>query len=133
MPTRHRREEHQRTPQIVSGPVAAASMWTALNCVYVAVGIPLTHHYLLRGEALRWFGDIALPLASVSLIALIGRGLVATSISAPAEVVALLGLGPRHGPGGNARDHHGGTLVNREAPALGTAPGGFRGHHFPCG
>src|ERR1035438_418661 len=92
MPTRHRREEHQRTPQIVSGPVAAASMWTALNCVYVAVGIPLTHHYLLRGEALRWFGDIALPLASVSLIALIGRGLVATSISAPAEVVALLGL-----------------------------------------
>ena len=74
------------------GPVAAASMWTALNCVYVAVGIPLTHHYLLRGEALRWFGDIALPLASVSLIALIGRGLVATSISAPAEVVALLGL-----------------------------------------
>jgi O-antigen/teichoic acid export membrane protein len=74
------------------GPVGAASMWTALNCIYVAVGVPLTHRYLLRGEAARWLGDIALPLATVSLISLLGRRLVATPISGPSGVVALLGL-----------------------------------------
>lgn len=74
------------------GAIGAASMWTALNCVYMAVGIPLTHRRLLKGEELRWFGDIAWPLATVSLIAVIGRGLAAATMAAPLGIFALLGL-----------------------------------------
>jgi O-antigen/teichoic acid export membrane protein len=74
------------------GPVGAAVVWAALNCTYMAIGVPLTHRRLLKGEAGRWFGDIALPLAPVLLITLIGRGLIAGSMSRVTEVFALLAL-----------------------------------------
>jgi len=74
------------------GAVGAASVWAALNCAYMAIGVPLTHRRLLKGEAWPWLGDIALPLAPVLLIAGIGRGLIAASMSRPAAIFALLVL-----------------------------------------
>ncbi len=74
------------------GAVGAASTWAGLNCVYMAIGVPLTHRRVLKGEAFRWLRDIALPLLSVSLIAALGRELATATLSAPVGVVALLGL-----------------------------------------
>ncbi len=72
------------------GALGAASMWIALNCVYMAIGVPLTHRRLLKGEALRWFGEIALPLAVVSLIAAMGRKLATATLSGPLGIVKIL-------------------------------------------
>ena len=74
------------------GAVGAASVWVALNCIYMVIGLPLTHRRLLKGEAWRWLGDIGLPLVAVLLIVLIGRGLVATSMSIPVGICGLLVL-----------------------------------------
>ena len=71
------------------GAVGAASVWVGLNCIYMAIGVPLTHRRLLKGQAWRWFGDVGLPLATVLLVVLIGRGLVATSMSTPVAICAL--------------------------------------------
>lgn len=74
------------------GAVGAASVWVALNCLSMVIGIPLTHRRLLKGEAWRWFGDIGLPLAAVLPMAVIGRGLVAASRSTPVAILAPLVL-----------------------------------------
>jgi len=74
------------------GAVGAAWVWAALNCIYMAVGVPLTHRRLLKGEARQWFGEIALPLVSVLLIVFVGKGLLAASLSTPAAICALLVL-----------------------------------------
>jgi O-antigen/teichoic acid export membrane protein len=74
------------------GAIGAASLWIALNCVYIAIGVPLTHRRLLKGEALRWFGDIALPLAAVSVVAISAKEIAAATKSTPVGIVALSGL-----------------------------------------
>jgi O-antigen/teichoic acid export membrane protein len=71
------------------GAIGAASVWVGLNCIYMAVGVPLTHRRLLKGQAWRWFGDVGLPLATVLLIVLVGRRLVASSMSTPVAICAL--------------------------------------------
>ncbi len=72
------------------GPVGAASVWFILNGAYMAVGVPLTHRRLLKGETWRWFGDIALPLLPVVLIVVAYRRLAPASMSIPAAVCALM-------------------------------------------
>jgi O-antigen/teichoic acid export membrane protein len=74
------------------GAMGAASMWPALNFVYMAIGVPLTHRRLLKGEALRWLGDIALPLVSALFVAFVGRRLAGATMSVPVEIVVLLGV-----------------------------------------
>jgi O-antigen/teichoic acid export membrane protein len=47
------------------GPVGAAGVWVALNSIYMAIGVPLTHRRLLQGEMSRWFiEDSAATLAA---------------------------------------------------------------------
>lgn len=55
------------------GPVGAASAWVLLNVLYMAVGVPLTHRKLLRGELGAWFTRDILPPASVALV-VVGAG-----------------------------------------------------------
>jgi O-antigen/teichoic acid export membrane protein len=72
------------------GAVGAASVWAVLNCVYMMIGVPLTHRRLLQGEAQRWLGDIAMPLVPVLFIVVVGRALVAASMSQPGAISAIL-------------------------------------------
>ena len=59
------------------GAVGAATVWAALNAVYMLVGVPLTHRRLLKGETRRWFTeDVGLPLVGAILAAWVGRELV---------------------------------------------------------
>jgi len=52
------------------GAAGAASVWLALNAIYMIVGVPLTHRRLLKGEAFRWFTkDVGIPLAGSLIIA----------------------------------------------------------------
>lgn len=52
------------------GAVGAASVWLGLNIIYMAIGVPLTHRRLLKGEAFRWFvKDVGIPLAGSLIIA----------------------------------------------------------------
>jgi O-antigen/teichoic acid export membrane protein len=37
------------------GGMGAAASWTAMNAIYMLIGVPLTHRRLLPGEAVRWF------------------------------------------------------------------------------
>lgn len=49
------------------GAIGAAAAWFGLNAVYVLVGIPLTHAYLLRGQAAEWMVKDIAPSAAVAL------------------------------------------------------------------
>jgi O-antigen/teichoic acid export membrane protein len=56
------------------GAAGAASVWLGMNGIYMAIGVPLTHRRLLKGEAFRWFAkDISIPLVGSFLIAGIAR------------------------------------------------------------
>jgi O-antigen/teichoic acid export membrane protein len=56
------------------GAAGAASVWLGLNGIYMAIGVPLTHRRLLKGEAFRWFAkDVGIPLAGSLTIAGIAR------------------------------------------------------------
>jgi O-antigen/teichoic acid export membrane protein len=72
------------------GAVGAASAWIMLNAVYMAIGVPLTHRRLLKGEAPGWFmKDICPPLAGTLLIAGVGRLLLPEFASPWANLAAL--------------------------------------------
>ncbi len=71
------------------GAVGAACVWAGSEGIHLAVGVPLTHRRLLKGEAWRWLGDITLPLLAVLLITVLYRVLVATPMSAPVAVAGL--------------------------------------------
>lgn len=72
------------------GAVGAASVWVMLNAVYMAIGVPLTHLRLLRGEALRWFvKDVGLPMAAVGLVVGLGRKLITSPMPTGVAVYTL--------------------------------------------
>lgn len=72
------------------GAVGAASVWIALNGLYMVIGVPLTHRRLLRGEMRRWFmEDILPPLAAALVITGIGWWLLAASLSPFKTVLSL--------------------------------------------
>jgi O-antigen/teichoic acid export membrane protein len=56
------------------GAAGAASVWLGLNGIYMAIGVPLTHRRLLKGEAFRWFTkDVGIPLMGSLIIVGIAR------------------------------------------------------------
>lgn len=56
----------------IYGVIGAATAWLILNIIYMAIGVPLTHQRLLRGEAGKWFNDILYPLLSTLIIIIAG-------------------------------------------------------------
>jgi O-antigen/teichoic acid export membrane protein len=72
------------------GAVGAASVWVALNCIYMVIGVPLTHRRLLRGETSRWFvEDVGLSLTAGLLVASLGRVLIARPMSAGWAIISF--------------------------------------------
>jgi len=69
------------------GAIGAASVWAFLNLSYVLIGIPITHHFALKGEAIPWFKSaLIIPLSCtliVFLASLGGLSLVAPFLSNP--------------------------------------------------
>ena len=56
------------------GVLGAAAMWGVINGLYLLVGLPITHKYLLSGQTGSWLRfDVLPPLAAVLVIAGIGR------------------------------------------------------------
>ena len=52
------------------GAAGAATVWLALNTIYMIVGVPLTHRRLLKGEAFGWFTkDVGIPLVGILIVA----------------------------------------------------------------
>lgn len=74
------------------GALGAASVWVALNCISMAVGVPLMHRRLLKGEMLKWFiEDIGPTLVVVLIVVGLGRMLL-TGPLRPIVAVASLTL-----------------------------------------
>jgi hypothetical protein len=72
------------------GTVGAASVWVALNGIYMVIGVPLTHRRLIQGEMGRWFiEDIIPPLTAALVITGIGRWLFPNSLPPVKMVISL--------------------------------------------
>jgi O-antigen/teichoic acid export membrane protein len=72
------------------GPIGAAACWLALHVIYMAVGVPLTHGRVLKGETRRWFlEDIGPSVLAVAVVTLIGRSVLTASM-APKDVIIRL-------------------------------------------
>jgi hypothetical protein len=51
------------------GAIGAAVVWTAVNLLYVVVGIPATHRRLFGDYGAYWFGDLAAIVgASIAVV-----------------------------------------------------------------
>lgn len=74
------------------GPVGAACVWPALNTIYVAIGVPLTHRRLLKAGTWRWYSEAGLPLVAILPIAVVGKVLITDSMSGPLTICILVGL-----------------------------------------
>lgn len=72
------------------GATGAAFAWVGLNSIYMAIGVPLTHQRLLKGEAKKWFLVIAPTFLCVLATVLVGRSLVSRVISPPAVSLPVL-------------------------------------------
>lgn len=73
------------------GGIGAASAYLVLMCLYMAMGVPLTHRRLLKGATTGWFlRDIGLPAAAVLLVGGLGR---AFYNHAATPLVAAVSLG----------------------------------------
>lgn len=74
------------------GGLGGAIAWIALNSIYMALGAPLTHRKLLKGETRRWFTqDVLLPLAATLFFVGLGRKLITGDMS-PAVTIFTLGI-----------------------------------------
>lgn len=75
------------------GATGGAAVWALLNAFYMAVGLPLMHRRLLRGEIGQWLlRDVGFPLLAVSGVMLAARGVVvpgATGLSALLQLSAV--------------------------------------------
>jgi O-antigen/teichoic acid export membrane protein len=72
------------------GAVGAATVWVALNALYMIIAVPLTHRRLLKGEGQRWFiRDVSLPLVGAVLIVWLGRALVVGPMSRPFAAISM--------------------------------------------
>jgi hypothetical protein len=73
------------------GVMGAAAVWGVINGLYLLVGLPLTHKYLLSGETGNWLRRDVLP-SLVAALVLAGLGRVMLSSDQPA-VLTLVAVG----------------------------------------
>ncbi|HEY7674721.1 MAG TPA: oligosaccharide flippase family protein [Burkholderiales bacterium] len=73
------------------GAVGGAAMWGMINGIYLVVGLPITHRYLLPGETGSWLRfDVAPPLIAALVIAGVGRLALPSGQS---EISTLISMG----------------------------------------
>jgi O-antigen/teichoic acid export membrane protein len=71
------------------GALGAAAIWVTLNIIYMVIGVPLTHHRLLRSEMRRWFlHDIMPPFTATIIVVSAGAWLMRGTVKS----VLLIGL-----------------------------------------
>ena len=64
------------------GAIGAASVWIAINSVYVIFTIPIMHRRLLTNEKWKWyFVDVGLPLSGALAFGAVGRWLMPADLS----------------------------------------------------
>jgi O-antigen/teichoic acid export membrane protein len=74
------------------GAIGAASVWIGLNLLYLLVGVPVTHHLLMRGEVASWlFGDVIAPSAAGLPVAVLGW-LLSSRLSLPPYLAVAAAL-----------------------------------------
>jgi O-antigen/teichoic acid export membrane protein len=72
------------------GALGGATMWAVVNALYLAVGIPATHKYLLNGEVKDWaFKDVLPPLFAAVLVTSLGRLLIPADLPTIYSLTAL--------------------------------------------
>lgn len=72
------------------GILGAACLWFVVNLGFVAVGIPLMHRRLLRGEMTRWYvGDMLPPAIAAAVVALVAGWLLPASSRSLHDVLLL--------------------------------------------
>lgn len=75
------------------GATGGAAMWAVANGLYVLVGVPITHKYLLVGETGNWLIRDVLPPLIVSVIVVgLGRMLIPHGLGALLSLITLAGL-----------------------------------------
>lgn len=72
------------------GVIGAAATWAFTNALYLAVGVPVTHHFLLPGEAGKWLvKDILPPAIAAAVTVGLGRILMPTTSSVTLSIVLI--------------------------------------------
>jgi O-antigen/teichoic acid export membrane protein len=72
------------------GVMGGAVMWGVINGLYLVVGLPITHRYLLPGEAPSWLRyDLLPPLIAASSTIAIGRIVLPPLHSIPSQLGAV--------------------------------------------
>ncbi len=72
------------------GAVGAATVWVALNCINMAIGVPLTHRRLLRGEMMSWLTkDVGPPALAAMLTVGLGRWFINNQMT---PIMAIIGI-----------------------------------------
>ena len=72
------------------GAVGAASVWVALNSIYMVFGVPLTHHRLLQGEMKRWFIEDVVPPALAAVLTVgLGRWFIISPMTPMMTIASL--------------------------------------------
>jgi len=75
------------------GALGGATMWAVVNALYLTVGIPATHKYLLNGDLKDWaFKDVLPPLLAAIFVTSLGRVLIPADLPAIYSLTALAGL-----------------------------------------
>jgi len=72
------------------GALGAAMAWTALNLIYVAVGVPATRRRLFGDFGLEWFTDLGAAAGAALGVVVVWRALAFQPLSTPSTVLVLL-------------------------------------------
>jgi len=72
------------------GVMGGAAIWGVINGMYLLVGLPLTHKYLLSGEAGNWLRlDVLPPLVAALVLVGLGRVVLSSDQSAVLTFIAV--------------------------------------------
>jgi len=73
------------------GVIGAAATWAFANGLYAAVGVPITHKFVLVGEAREWLvSDVFPPMLVSVLVVALGRALAPHDQSIVVSLVVIL-------------------------------------------
>jgi O-antigen/teichoic acid export membrane protein len=74
-----------------AGAIGAAYVWVGLNALYVAIGVPIMHKWILRGHLRRWLlSDTLLPMGMAFGTAYILRQTLSPAVERSVSSVAAL-------------------------------------------
>jgi O-antigen/teichoic acid export membrane protein len=75
------------------GALGAALVWTAMNLIYVCVGVPATHRRLFGDSGWYWFADLAVVLVLAVIVVSSWRMISLAETGTSTTVMVVLGAG----------------------------------------